>query len=117
MINILYIMIIMFLMSTVFCLMNYTISKKMIMKREKNTSFECGFSPITSARLPFSIQFFTITLIFLMFDIEITFIMPMIPSMNLMKLNSLIFTMSMFFMMLIIGTILEWNDSSFEWIK
>ena len=45
---------------------------------KKKIPFECGFSPITKFILPFSIPFFLIRLLFLIFDIEITLLIPII---------------------------------------
>ena len=50
--------------------------------REKIRPFECGFTPKFSARLPFSIRFFMVAIIFLVFDVELIFNFPRCPGFN-----------------------------------
>nr|QNV11877.1 NADH dehydrogenase subunit 3 [Mellinus arvensis] len=95
-------------------LMNFVFMKKYSSDREKMTSFECGFDSITSPRLPFSINYFLISLIFLVFDLEIVLLVPMILSLSNFSIYWLI--MVMYFMMLmIVGVYLEWVEMSLNW--
>jgi NADH-ubiquinone oxidoreductase chain 3 len=54
--------------------LNFILSKKSFKTFEKINPFECGFDPIGSYRLPFSLHFYLITAIFLLFDVEISLI-------------------------------------------
>nr|YP_011003825.1 NADH dehydrogenase subunit 3 [Phymateus saxosus]WPS66396.1 NADH dehydrogenase subunit 3 [Phymateus saxosus] len=85
--------------------------------REKSSPFECGFDPKSSARMPFSIQFFLIAVIFLIFDIEIALILPAVIIMK--SSNLFIWTMSMttFLLILIMGLYHEWNQGVLNWAK
>ena len=93
------------------------ISKKTFYDREKRRPFECGFDPKTSARLPFSMQFFLIAIIFLVFDVELTLLLPLIKTIKITRFFSFSTTSSTFILILILGLIHEWNQGSLEWIK
>nr|WJJ70132.1 NADH dehydrogenase subunit 3 [Praya sp.] len=82
--------------------------------KEKVSSYECGFNPIYIPGKPFSIRFFLIAILFLVFDIEITFLFPWSVSTNLINLNGQ-FILLLFLLILIIGLIYEWVKGGLEW--
>nr|AMP43696.1 NADH dehydrogenase subunit 3 [Chrysops silvifacies] len=91
------------------------LSKKSIIDREKTSPFECGFDPMSSSRLPFSLQFFLIAIIFLIFDVEIALILPMIMIIKFSNLMIWSFTSSFFITILLLGLYHEWNQGALEW--
>nr|AEP27688.1 NADH dehydrogenase subunit 3 [Apoderus coryli] len=91
------------------------ISKKMFYDREKSSPFECGFDPKSSARLPFSSQFFLIAMIFLIFDIEIALLLPIIISMETTNILHITVCTIFFLFILIAGILHEWNQGALEW--
>nr|YP_010954481.1 NADH dehydrogenase subunit 3 [Euparatettix tridentatus]WMV02048.1 NADH dehydrogenase subunit 3 [Euparatettix tridentatus] len=91
------------------------ISKKMISDREKSSPFECGFNPKTHSRLPFSIQFFMISMMFLIFDVEIVLIMPLIPIMKMSSIKYWWMSTSIFITILLLGIYYEWNQGMLKW--
>nr|YP_010137180.1 NADH dehydrogenase subunit 3 [Paraglenea fortunei]QWM97239.1 NADH dehydrogenase subunit 3 [Paraglenea fortunei] len=105
------IMIIMFIMVI---LINF-LSKKSFMDREKSSPFECGFDPKNSARMPFSLQFFLIAVIFLIFDVEITLLLPLIITLNISNLMNYSFITLFFIIILIMGLFHEWNQGALNW--
>nr|YP_009995408.1 NADH dehydrogenase subunit 3 [Ochthebius lividipennis]QNP09824.1 NADH dehydrogenase subunit 3 [Ochthebius lividipennis] len=97
-------------------LMASLLSKKTFMDREKASPFECGFDPKSAARIPFSIQFFLIAVIFLIFDVEITLLIPLIITMKITNLIMYMMISMFFFLILLIGLYHEWNQGALNWI-
>nr|QUB01620.1 NADH dehydrogenase subunit 3 [Batocera lineolata] len=91
------------------------ISKKTFSDREKSSPFECGFDPKNSARMPFSLQFFLIAVIFLIFDVEITLLFPLILTLKLSNIFSYSLISLFFIMILLIGLYHEWNQGALDW--
>nr|UXW64270.1 NADH dehydrogenase subunit 3 [Abia sp.] len=92
------------------------ISKKSINDREKMSPFECGFDPKNMTRMTFSIRFFLIAVIFLIFDVEIALMLPMILTFSISKLNLWMLTSIYFMLILIIGTYYEWKFGALNWL-
>nr|AXS65416.1 NADH dehydrogenase subunit 3 [Tenebrionoidea sp. 6 KM-2017] len=93
------------------------ISKKSFMDREKSSPFECGFDPKSSARMPFSLHFFLIAMIFLIFDVELTLLFPLIISLKYSNLMNYFFILIFFIMILLIGLYHEWNQGALNWLN
>nr|ADO60596.1 NADH dehydrogenase subunit 3 [Boros schneideri] len=93
------------------------ISKKTFMDREKSSPFECGFDPKSSSRLPFSLHFFLIAVIFLIFDVEITLLFPLIISMKFSNMMFYFYTLMLFIIILLIGLFHEWKQGALNWIS
>nr|YP_010464307.1 NADH dehydrogenase subunit 3 [Strongylium nakanei]UUL71684.1 NADH dehydrogenase subunit 3 [Strongylium nakanei] len=107
-------MIIMLINLILIVLLNLT-SKKTIMDREKSSPFECGFDPKSNSRLPFSMHFFLIAIIFLIFDVEITLLFPLIISMKFNSMLAYMIVMPTFILILLIGLFHEWNQGALTW--
>nr|YP_337855.1 NADH dehydrogenase subunit 3 [Lysiosquillina maculata]ABA18067.1 NADH dehydrogenase subunit 3 [Lysiosquillina maculata] len=103
------------IISVVVMMIAFLVSKKTITDREKNTPFECGFDPKGSARLPFSLRFFLIAVIFLIFDVEITLLLPLAAIIKVVNMSSWLFTGFFFILILLLGLYHEWNQGALEW--
>nr|ABB96821.1 NADH dehydrogenase subunit 3 [Rhynchocyclus olivaceus] len=84
---------------------------------EKLSPYECGFDPLGSARLPFSIRFFLIAILFLLFDLEIALLLPLPWATQLQSpLTTLTWT-SIIIITLTLGLIYEWAQGGLEWAE
>nr|NP_740199.1 NADH dehydrogenase subunit 3 [Sufflamen fraenatum]BAC23833.1 NADH dehydrogenase subunit 3 [Sufflamen fraenatum]BDD17459.1 NADH dehydrogenase subunit 3 [Sufflamen fraenatum] len=84
---------------------------------EKLSPYECGFDPLGSARLPFSLRFFLIAILFLLFDLEIALLLPL-PWGN--QLDSPLLTFlwaSIVLFIATLGLIYEWVQEGLEWAE
>lgn len=89
--------------------------QNMKIKYEKLRSFECGFDPSHKIRTPFSLRFFIITVIFLIFDIEVTIMIP-IPFGGSLTQFSCFITRNLFLIVLLLGGLFfEWSQGALEW--
>uniref|UniRef100_A0AAU6PCN3 NADH-ubiquinone oxidoreductase chain 3 n=1 Tax=Laticorona longa TaxID=3133674 RepID=A0AAU6PCN3_9HEMI len=95
-----------------FCLF---FSKSMICDYQKSSSFECGFNSMSLKRLPFSIHFFLIAVIFLIFDIEIAIIFPIVIVLSYSDLYMWFYVISFFIFVLIFGLYHEWYNGILNW--
>nr|YP_009469872.1 NADH dehydrogenase subunit 3 [Matsumurasca onukii]AVF91595.1 NADH dehydrogenase subunit 3 [Matsumurasca onukii] len=93
------------------------ISKKSLMDSQKSSPFECGFNPMADKRMPFSIHFFLIAVIFLVFDIEIIIILPMILTLNTTLLFFWLTSSLIFIFILCVGLYYEWLNGMLNWTK
>lgn len=91
------------------------LGKKPLGDREKNSPFECGFDPRGSARLPFSLRFFLIAVIFLVFDVEIVLLLPLVISLGA---NPLAWGLAGggFLGILLVGLGYEWDQGALDWV-
>nr|YP_010490530.1 NADH dehydrogenase subunit 3 [Rhynchobatus djiddensis]UWM13042.1 NADH dehydrogenase subunit 3 [Rhynchobatus djiddensis] len=84
---------------------------------EKMSPYECGFDPLGSARLPFSLRFFLVAILFLLFDLEIALLLPL-PWAN--QLEHPLFTIlwtTIILTLLTLGLIYEWLQGGLEWAE
>jgi NADH:ubiquinone oxidoreductase subunit 3 (subunit A) len=81
---------------------------------DKLTPYECGFDPHTSARLPFSLRFFLIAILFLLFDLEIALLLPLPSSLATMDPSHTFFLAFILITILTLGLVYEWIQGGLE---
>uniref|UniRef100_E2FFK8 NADH-ubiquinone oxidoreductase chain 3 n=1 Tax=Premnoplex tatei TaxID=904818 RepID=E2FFK8_9FURN len=84
---------------------------------EKLSPYECGFDPLGSARLPFSIRFFLVAILFLLFDLEIALLLPLPWATQLQSPLSTFTWTSIIILLLTLGLIYEWAQGGLEWAE
>nr|YP_009058858.1 NADH dehydrogenase subunit 3 [Chirostoma humboldtianum]AIM58789.1 NADH dehydrogenase subunit 3 [Chirostoma humboldtianum] len=102
--------------STVLALVSFWLPQ-MTPDYEKLSPYECGFDPLGSARLPFSLRFFLVAILFLLFDLEIALLLPL-PWGD--QLSSPILTFawaSAVLVLLTLGLVYEWTQGGLEWAE
>nr|YP_004425105.1 NADH dehydrogenase subunit 3 [Plecotus auritus]ADG95368.1 NADH dehydrogenase subunit 3 [Plecotus auritus] len=82
---------------------------------EKSSPYECGFDPMGSARLPFSMKFFLVAITFLLFDLEIALLLPLPWASQTNKLTSMLLMSLFLISLLIISLAYEWMQKGLEW--
>jgi NADH-quinone oxidoreductase subunit A len=81
---------------------------------EKLSPYECGFPPFDDARMRFDARFYLVSLLFIIFDLEVAFLFPWAIVFH--HLGALGFwSMMMFLAVLTVGFVYEWNKGALEW--
>nr|YP_044733.1 NADH dehydrogenase subunit 3 [Shinisaurus crocodilurus]ADM26293.1 NADH dehydrogenase subunit 3 [Shinisaurus crocodilurus]BAD24783.1 NADH dehydrogenase subunit 3 [Shinisaurus crocodilurus] len=84
---------------------------------EKLSPYECGFDPLGTARLPFSLRFFLVAILFLLFDLEIALLLPLPWAMNLPNPSLTLMWATTILTLLTAGLIYEWSQGGLEWAE
>ena len=81
---------------------------------EKLSPYECGFEPFEDARNTFDIRFYLVAILFIIFDLEVSFLFPW--SLVLGEINFFGFwTMIFFLLILTLGFVYEWKKGALDW--
>lgn len=82
--------------------------------QEKVSAYECGFNPFDDARATFDIRFYLVAILFLIFDLEVSFLFPWVTILK--STSSFEFWIMIFFLIILtIGFIYEWFKGALEW--
>nr|YP_009121640.1 NADH dehydrogenase subunit 3 [Cynopterus brachyotis]AJG02879.1 NADH dehydrogenase subunit 3 [Cynopterus brachyotis] len=84
---------------------------------EKSSPYECGFDPMGSARIPFSMKFFLVAITFLLFDLEIALLLPLPWASQTNNLKSMLMMSLMLISLLAISLAYEWSHKGLEWAE
>lgn len=80
----------------------------------KTFPYECGFDPIGPAWIQFNFRYYAFALMFLIFDVEIIFLLPWAVHFRQLPLFAA-FSMFVFLGLLVVGLAYEWKKRALEW--
>ncbi len=101
------------LLRLIIIILAFILGIKSTYEKEKLSPFECGFHPQSSSRSPFSIHFFLIAIVFLIFDIELVLLFPVLILSFIKPISQILFLILLF--LLSIGVFLEWSQKILDW--
>ena len=81
---------------------------------EKLSAYECGFNAFDDARMKFDIRFYLVSILFIIFDLEVAFLFPWAVSFSEIGWFGL-WSMMAFLGVLTVGFIYEWKKGALEW--
>nr|YP_002970922.1 NADH dehydrogenase subunit 3 [Leiocephalus personatus]BAH70441.1 NADH dehydrogenase subunit 3 [Leiocephalus personatus] len=84
---------------------------------EKLSPYECGFDPLGNARLPFSMRFFLVAILFLLFDLEIALLLPLPWAIHTTTPLFTVTLASAILILLTLGLAYEWTQGGLEWAE
>lgn len=100
-------------MAAVFVLASYLVGQQNP-DAEKISAYECGFEPFGNARSKFDVRFYLVSILFIIFDLEVAFLFPW--SITLGKIGLFGFwSMIVFLSVLTVGFIYEWRKGALDW--
>jgi NADH-quinone oxidoreductase subunit A len=81
---------------------------------EKLSAYECGFNAFDDARMKFDVRFYLVSILFIIFDLEVAFLFPWIFQVSAGDVFAF-WSMMVFLGVLTIGFIYEWRRGALEW--
>jgi NADH-quinone oxidoreductase subunit A len=82
--------------------------------RAKQQAYECGMEPTGDARQPFSVRFYLVAMVFILFDVEAIFLFPWAFVFRDLRWNGF-FEMMLYIAILLIGYLYLWKKGALDW--
>ena len=85
---------------------------------EKTSAYECGFNAFEDARLKFDVRFYLVSILFIIFDLEVAFLFPWAVALMDLPREAMEFafwSMMVFLGVLTVGFVYEWKKGALEW--
>jgi NADH-quinone oxidoreductase subunit A len=84
--------------------------------RAKQQAYECGMVPTGDARQPFSVRFYLVAMVFILFDVEAIFLFPWAFVFRDLRWNGF-FEMMLYIGILLVGYLYLWKKGALDWHK
>ena len=81
---------------------------------EKVSAYECGFNAFDDARMKFDVRFYLVSILFIIFDLEVAFLFPWAVAFGEMSMVGF-WSMMVFLAVLPVGYAYEWEKGGLEW--
>jgi NADH-quinone oxidoreductase subunit A len=81
---------------------------------EKNAPYECGFEAFDDARMRFDVRFYLLAILFIVFDLEVAFLVPWAVVLDELGTRGLAL-MATFLTILVLGFAYVWKKGALEW--
>lgn len=80
----------------------------------KNSPYECGFEAFEDARMKFDVRYYLVAILFILFDLEIAFLLPWAVSIDAVGFTGFIAVL-IFLAVLVVGFVYEWKKGALDW--
>jgi NADH-quinone oxidoreductase subunit A len=81
---------------------------------EKTSPYECGFEAFEDARMKFDVRYYLVAILFILFDLEVAFLVPWAVAMREIGMIGF-WAMMIFLAVLVAGLIFEWKKGALDW--
>jgi len=81
---------------------------------QKNSPYECGFEAFEDARMKFDVRYYLVAILFILFDLEIAFLIPWAASLHDVGVTGFVAVL-IFLAVLVVGFAYEWKKGALDW--
>lgn len=102
-----------FIISIIILALSYVVGVTRL-DTEKLSAYECGFDPFDDSRSAFDVRFYLVGILFIIFDLEVSFLFPWAVSLQSIPFDGLL-SMTIFLIILTVGFVYEWLQGALNW--
>lgn len=101
-------------LALIICLSSFFLIRHYDADPEKVSAYECGFDPFDDSRSRFDVRFYLVSILFIVFDLEVSFLFPWSVYLSSQTYFSLV-SMVLFLAILTVGFVYEWKKDALDW--